>query len=148
MTEEEFENLKRSIQSFGFAENVVANKDGTIISGHQRIRAAEALGMEMVPVYFVDLSKEMEKAMNIAMNKIRGDWDLEKLTEVLNELPAPIIELAGYTADELQDLNFIKDFTIDGENKKQEAKEAKEPQEVTCPSCGHAFFLNPSQETE
>jgi ParB-like chromosome segregation protein Spo0J len=43
---------------------VIANRDGTVIGGHQRIKAAERLGIPELPVIYVDLPKEKEKPLN------------------------------------------------------------------------------------
>src|ERR1700722_6117278 len=68
----ELNKLKRSLTRFGFVEPVVANKDMTVIGGHQRLKAAEALGIVEVPVIFVDIPKGDEKALNLALNRISG----------------------------------------------------------------------------
>jgi len=86
----ELESLKRSIKEFGFQEPVIANKhkdrENIIIGGHQRVKAAQAMGWETVPVVYVDLPKDKEETFNLALNKISGDWDEEKLAIMLKEL--------------------------------------------------------------
>jgi ParB-like chromosome segregation protein Spo0J len=47
-----------------------------VIGGHQRLEAAKALGLSKVPVVFVDIDEHQAKVLNIALNKIHGDWDL------------------------------------------------------------------------
>lgn len=64
ITEEELQKLSRSIEVNGFIEPVVVNRDMTIIGGHQRVKAAARLGYTEVPVVFVDLDKDDEKALN------------------------------------------------------------------------------------
>ena len=51
-----------SIKKFGFAAPIVANKDGTIIAGHTRYKAAQHMKLEKVPVHFLDLSAEIGRA--------------------------------------------------------------------------------------
>lgn len=68
--------LKNSIKEFGFVEPVVANKNNQVIGGHQRVKAAQALGIESVPVFYIDLPAEKEKILNLALNRIHGDWDI------------------------------------------------------------------------
>ena len=75
MNQLDFDNLVQSIKEFGFVEPVVVNKDNTVIGGHQRIRAAVKAGLKEVPVHYVNLSKKKEKALNLALNKIHGEWD-------------------------------------------------------------------------
>ncbi|MCJ7822331.1 MAG: ParB N-terminal domain-containing protein, partial [Armatimonadetes bacterium] len=87
MLASELEKLKRSITEFGFVEPVVVRKeDNTVIGGHQRLEAAKALGMQTVPVVYVDVTEAQAKALNLALNKIQGEWDLPKLGDLLEEL--------------------------------------------------------------
>ena len=58
----------------------------TVISGHQRLKVLEELGYNEVECVIVELNKNKEKALNIALNKISGDWDNAKLEELLAEL--------------------------------------------------------------
>jgi len=85
---ETLEKLKQSIQNFGYVEPLVWNKrTGHVVGGNQRLRVLKELGMDEVDVVIVDLSLEEEKALNLALNKIEGSWDLEKLEEVLGSIP-------------------------------------------------------------
>lgn len=86
ISDKELDNLKRSLKKFGFIQAVIINKDSTVISGHQRIRAWKELGNTEVPVVKVDITKKEEKALNLAMNKIGGEWDTDKLYSVINDL--------------------------------------------------------------
>lgn len=101
----DFESLQRSIDEFGWVENVVVNKRNmTIIGGHQRVRAAQALKLEEVPVVFVDLDAGKEKALNVALNKIGGEFDNDQLSELLHDLEAEDFDLTGFTTEELEGL--------------------------------------------
>ena len=108
MSKEELEKLKRSIQQFGFVEPLVVRKqDNTIIGGHQRWEAAKALGLAAVPVVYVDLTGAQAKALNLALNKIHGEWDLPKLGELLEELrDLPDLDetLSGFDDREIETL--------------------------------------------
>ena len=65
ISDTELEALTRSIREFGFIAPIVARReDSTIIGGHQRLVAARRLGLETVPVIFVDLSSEQAKLLN------------------------------------------------------------------------------------
>ena len=88
MTAEEFEGLKQSLQTFGQQENLIVNKDMTIISGHQRYEAMKALGWIDAVCNLVDLDKHQEKKLNVLMNSqaISGKYDDLKLAEILEEL--------------------------------------------------------------
>lgn len=86
-----YQKIKRSIEQFGYVDPIIANTDGTIIGGHQRYNILLELGYDMAQVVIVDLDKDAEKALNIALNKISGEWDEEKLCSILQEL-----DLDGY----------------------------------------------------
>lgn len=88
ITKDEFEGLKTSLQTFGQQENLIVNKDMTLISGHQRLQAMLALGWTDAVCNVVDLDKHEEKKLNVLMNSqaISGQWDDLKLAEILEEL--------------------------------------------------------------
>jgi DNA modification methylase len=146
MPDEEMSALVRSIDQFGFVEFPVANSNperyGMLIGGHQRTAALERLisngriptnievdpaGGYFVPVMFVDLNLEQEKALNLALNKIRGKWDDEKLAMLIVELKeSTIIPATGFRDDEI---SRILDATLpgeSGENGKNDPDETKE----------------------
>lgn len=101
ITDWELRKLMRSLETFGFVEPVVVNKDMTIIGGHQRVKAAEHLGIEEIPCIFVDLPKGKEKALNLALNRISGEFDEEKLAELLSALTDEEAMLSGFDQDEI-----------------------------------------------
>ena len=83
----EYEKLKRSIQEFGYVEPVIWNKrTGTVVGGHQRLKVMKDLGYEEVDCVVVDLDEKKEKALNIALNKISGEWDNDLLANLLRDL--------------------------------------------------------------
>jgi DNA modification methylase len=103
----EYEKLKRSMQEFGYVEPIVWNKrTGNIVGGHQRYKILLDMGMQEVDCVVVDLDETKEKALNIALNKISGDWDLPKLKDLLQELDTGEfdLELTGFDMDEIEDL--------------------------------------------
>ena len=79
----EYVKIKNSIEKFGFVSPLVINKDMTVIWGHQRLKVLKEMGIVEVECIIVDLDKTNEKALNIALNKIQGDWDEEKLEALL-----------------------------------------------------------------
>lgn len=97
----ELEKLKRSIREHGFVEPVVVNKDMTIIGGHQRIKAAKELGYSEVPCVIVDLPKNKEKTLNLALNRISGEWDDEKLQVILSQMDEEDRQLTGFDPEEI-----------------------------------------------
>ena len=84
--DEEFIKISNSIDEFGYSEPIIVNKDMTIIGGHQRLNVLKYKGVEEIEVVMLDLPKDKEKALNIALNKITGYWDMEKLTDLLLDL--------------------------------------------------------------
>jgi len=104
----EYEKLKLSIQEFGFLEPLVVNKRTKhIISGHQRYKILRAQGIAEAEVVIVDFSPEKEKAANLALNKVRGDWDREKLAALLDELtkiPDFSIGITGFDTLEISQI--------------------------------------------
>ena len=105
--DEEYESLKRSIDTFGYVDPIIVNADGTVIGGHQRLFVLRDLGYSEADVAVVDMSKADEKALNIALNKISGEWDEEKLAAIFAELDAGgyDLSLTGYTDDEIANIS-------------------------------------------
>jgi len=108
MPAEELRKLCRSIEAYGMVEPLVVRKaDHTVIGGHQRLEAAKALGMIKVPVVYVDVDENQAKALNIALNRIHGEWDLPKLGELLEglrDLPDLDETLTGFDPNEMDQL--------------------------------------------
>lgn len=97
----EYEKLKNSIDSFGVVEPIVWNKrTGNVVGGHQRLAVLKAEGRTSIPCSVVDLSEKDERLLNLALNKIRGEWDLTKLKEILSGLDPEDIDLSGFWDDE------------------------------------------------
>lgn len=96
--------LRRSLRTFGAVEPVVVNRrSGRLVGGHQRVTAAMAEGIETLPVVYVDLDDAGEKQLNLALNRIRGDWDPERLEALLSDLRGggAELELTGFSEGEL-----------------------------------------------
>lgn len=88
ISEDEFNGLKKSLEIFGQQENLIVNKDLTVISGHMRLRAMQELGWAEALCNVVDLDKHQERKLNVVMNSqaISGKWDNLKLAEILEML--------------------------------------------------------------
>ena len=106
--DDEYQKLARSLDKFGCVEPVVWNeRTGNVVGGHQRLKILLAAGETELDVSVVNLSDADEKALNIALNKIAGEWDTAALTELLQELSADsgIDEtLTGFDRGELDNL--------------------------------------------
>lgn len=118
ITKEEFEGLKESLKTFGQQENLIVNKDMTIISGHQRFEAMKALDWTEAVCNLVDLDKHQEKKLNVIMNSpaISGKYDDLKLAELLEELKLDD-DYSALRLDKLEPLD------LSGEVKEDEAPE-------------------------
>ena len=111
----EYEKLKRSISEFGYVEPVIWNKvTGRVVGGHQRLKVLMDMGITEVECVVVELSEEKEKALNIALNKISGEWDKDKLALLITDLQGTDfdVSLTGFEPAEIDDL--FKDSVKDG----------------------------------
>src|SRR5439155_7345368 len=108
ISSEELDRLTRSLREFGFLQPVIARHDDHIVvGGHQRLVAARRLGYKTVPVIFVDLSPEQSHLLNLALNRISGDWHEALLARLLADLQlAEGVDLAlsGFEDDEIKRL--------------------------------------------
>ena len=139
ISDKELDKLKRSIDEFGYVEPIIWNeKTNVIVGGHQRVKALLALGRgdEMIDVVVVDLSVEREKALNIALNKISGEWENDLLAKLLEEMPDEDRELSGFDTAEISKL-------LDGINKElgPEDNEVPEPPEKPVAQRGDVWLL-------
>jgi ParB-like chromosome segregation protein Spo0J len=103
----EYEKLKKSIETFGYVEPIVWNKQtGNIVGGHQRLKILQHQGHTEIECVVVNLDETEEKALNVALNKVSGEWDLPKLADLISELDNGIfdISLTGFDAAEIEDL--------------------------------------------
>lgn len=93
--------LKANIESYGIVDPIIVNRSNIIIGGHQRLDAAQALGMKRVPVVRVDVKGKDLETLNLALNRISGDWDEDKLAPILEELQSlPEFDLTGFQTGE------------------------------------------------
>jgi DNA modification methylase len=111
----EYENLKKSIDRFGYLEPIVWNsRSGNIVGGHQRFNILKEKGSHEFEVSVVDLNDEEEKALNLALNKISGHWDEDKLVSLLEELQqSDLSEFTGFNLDEMNEI--IENYSLDKE---------------------------------
>lgn len=103
----EYEKLKRSIEQFGYVEPVIWNKTtGRVVGGHQRLKVLIDMGITEVDCVIVEMDESKEKALNIALNKISGEWDKDKLALLITDLQAEDfdVSLTGFDAAEIDDL--------------------------------------------
>lgn len=103
----EYWQIRNSLNEFGYADPIVINRDGTIIKGHQRCTIMMDLGLEEADVIVLDIpDKRKEKALNLALNRITGQWDESLLKDLLQELDLEHYDFSvtGFQRDDLADL--------------------------------------------
>ena len=103
----DYEKLKRSLTEFGYVEPVIYNPTtGHVVGGHQRLKVLADLGHTSIDCVVVELDETREKALNVALNKISGDWDESKLALLIADLDAADFdaELTGFDDDEIAQL--------------------------------------------
>jgi ParB-like chromosome segregation protein Spo0J len=104
----QIDQLKASIEAFGFTNPILADPEGNIIAGHGRLQAARAMGLTEVPVIILSgLSEIQKRTLRIADNKIalNAGWDLEILQLELSELASLDVDidptLTGFSSGEI-----------------------------------------------
>lgn len=164
ISEEDYQKLKNSISTFGLVDPIIVNlKNMHIVGGHQRYDVLldehmldnDFLGelpmIRLGDVGFVFTDTELsirdddhEKALNLALNKISGEWDNDKLSMVLEDLEGSDLdlELTGFEEYELMELKFNNDIEYDdniSESDLSENTSSKEVKRIICPYCGKEF---------
>lgn len=130
-TDEQIEQIKRSIQEFGFNDPIAVWKDNEIIEGHGRLVAAKELGIETVPVIRLDnLTDEQRKAYMLVHNKLTMNtgFDFELLDLELESIGLDM-EQFGFDTNDIEWDN-VDDLT-------DENYEEPEKKSLQCPKCGH-----------
>ncbi|MHC4167923.1 MAG: DNA modification methylase, partial [Planctomycetota bacterium] len=131
----EYQKLLKSLDEFDCVEPLVWNKrTGNLVGGHQRFKILQARGDREVLCSVVDLPFEKEKALNIALNKISGEWDSRKLGELLDELirePDFDFEVTGFDIPEatriIDDVLAPDDFDQENFDLASELRSADKP---------------------
>ena len=130
--------VAKSIEEFGFKNPIILDKANVIVAGHTRLKAAEKLGIEKVPVIYADdLTEDQVKAFRLADNKVSefSEWDFDKLEKELESVDMDLSDFGFNSADICLDVND-EDFLTDTEITK-----TKEPKKVICPECGKEFEI-------
>lgn len=127
--DKEYEKLKRSISEFGYVEPVIWNRQtGNVVGGHQRLKVMLGLGHTEIDCVVVNLNLQREKALNIALNKIQGDWDETKLAFLMAEFDTSAFDasMTGFDANEADALlnKFYSHEAVEDDFDKGKAKKA------------------------
>lgn len=127
--DEEYQAIERSLKRHGLVQPIVWNRrTNTVVSGHQRLTVLEAQGETEVTVSVVDLDDIQEKELNVALNKITGEWDDDKLSVILNELGEEAID-TGFTLPEIDVLMDELKSYFDDVTAPDEEEPTEEPEE-------------------
>nr|DAT07833.1 MAG TPA: ParB protein [Caudoviricetes sp.] len=113
------DKVANSIKEFGFQQPIVVDKDGVVIVGHTRLKAAKKLGLKEVPVvYATNLNEEQVKAYRLADNKVGEEsvWDNKKLLEELGGIDDSLF--TGFTKSD-----YFKDVLEETDNEPVEDNE-------------------------
>jgi len=126
-----------SIAEFGFQQPLVLDKDYVIIAGHTRYKAAQQLGIEIVPCVIADnLTEEQVRAYRLADNKVGelAKWDFAKLEVEMDEIIDIDMGEFGFDMDSADiDWEDVQDLT-------EETYEAPKKDMLECPLCGGKDF--------
>lgn len=124
--DKDYEALKNSLERFGVAEPLIVNETtGNLVAGHQRLNVLKASGEAEVEVVLVEMDEDKEKLLNIALNKIDGEWDYKKLEAMFEEIEAEDIKFTGFSQEELDNLfdGGLPDWDDTGEGAEEQEKD-------------------------
>lgn len=127
--DEEYQAIERSLKRHGLVQPIVWNRrTNTVVSGHQRLTVLEAQGETEVTVSVVDLDDIQEKELNVALNKITGEFDDDKLSVILNELGEEATD-TGFTLPEIDVLRDELKSYFDDVTAPDEEEPTEDPEE-------------------
>lgn len=132
---DQVEHIANSIKEFGFRQPIVADRNNIVVIGHGRLLASQKLGLEVVPVVYVDdLTEEQIKALRLSDNKTNeSEYDFDILDQEL----ADILDLD--MSDFGFDLNEFEEYTGEGAKEYSEEDFSDEKFKCECPKCGFKF---------
>lgn len=174
ISNEDYNKLSRSINEYGLVDPIIINLNNKhIIGGHQRYDVlmdeyiagnSDYEELQLIKngdIGWVFTNEELilddinhEKALNITLNSVQGEWNFEKLEELFHDLSAEgfNLELTGWDKNQIRELskdidlnNFnmeeidLEESLTEEENTK-EISHSKNRKELTCPKCGAVFF--------
>jgi ParB family chromosome partitioning protein len=138
-SDEQIEQLIKSIKEFGFTNPILIDPSRNVIAGHARLQAAKILNLPEVPcITLYGLSDEQKKAYVIADNKLalNAEWDIQTLISEVEDLEDAGYEvgLIGFSKDELEDFSESKIEELDTEKVSDHKDKTK-----SCPQCGYQY---------
>ena len=172
ITDDEMGKLKNSINEFGYVAPIIVNKHNNhIVGGNQRYEALKQLGYTMIDVIYInqpDINKE--KALNIRLNNLSGEWDTNKLQNILDDLKlqefdvsltgfdievqkfefddnppiynAPSSDIVDMNSEDQEETIDEIYFEIPDEEPEYDESIADTVESITCPRCGYELPKN------
>lgn len=135
------EAVAQSIKRFGFASPIIAREaNKQVIAGHTRLKAAQMLGLDVVPVRFLDVDPVEARLLALADNKIGelADWDAPVLKRIAQTMDEEDLLLAGFDSDDLSDLlDDVPEFLPDDAG----LEGLDEVKTYQCPHCAGEFTM-------
>jgi hypothetical protein len=123
MADDQREALEASLSKFGCVEPIIFNvQTQRVVGGHQRILSSSATGIEQLPVREVALGDDEEIALNIFLNKVKGQLDYAKTAAYLQKLSPEAIAATGFSLTESNTL--IQSFLVDTSASEEEIESA------------------------
>ena len=139
----EYKKIAASIEQFGFVEPLVVNEyNMCCIGGHQRLQILKDIGVTEVECVIINESDpNREKTLCIALNKIKGDWDMEKLAFLLSDDDVTAFP-TGFDDGEVEIEKYLKDIEPKeiSDKVQEEAENAEEKDAVTVIKIGNFSF--------
>ncbi|WP_405286439.1 ParB N-terminal domain-containing protein [Methanobrevibacter sp.] len=175
ISNEDYNKLSNSINEFGLVDPIIINlNNNTIIGGHQRYEVlmdeymagdedySELQIIKRGDIGWVFPNEQLkikdlnhEKALNLVLNKVQGEWELDKLEDLFNDLTIEGLDLqiTGFEKDEIK--NMFKNVDVStfgeglednylGEEEEEDKKDSrtskgKPIKHYECPSCGYEW---------
>lgn len=107
----QYEVLVGAIKRFGFLSSILvrpnpAGKGYQVVDGHHRLRAAQEIGLTEIPIIVkMDSDDGEANALQIGMNRLRGELDLSATAKIIEQLKSE----EGWKSDDLMLLGFSED---------------------------------------
>lgn len=112
-----YEKLKRSMEEFGYVEPIIINNvTGNVVGGHQRLTVLENMGVTEVDCVIIEVDAVKEKQLNLALNKVSGEWDRDKLKDLFLDLEIEDgidLSLTGFDDFEIDNIKLEFDHIED-----------------------------------
>ena len=125
-TEQQYKDLKASITRYGLVNPIVVNsapkRKNVVIGGHFRLKVAQDMGMETVPVVYVSIEDiKREQELNLRLNKNTGEFDLDLLANI----DMDILSDVGFDTEEMDKIFISQNFEDDFNGTEEYDKVAK-----------------------